>query len=401
MTWKNLISRNERREKHRTFYAHSTTNSVEIGFALDDGWRLNVLRVFVEKLGHWLSSKNHSPIRILSRDDHRETYLLLPYISTKYPPYTSLLRRPLQLRNPLWNPRNFPRLFRFPKIDRDVSETFLDKLFIHQRSLVVAAYSVSMIEEVINVNSRNTSSLKGRLIETPSRQRRFALLRAHTSTRNPLYPRSSPMIAGKGRGKNIAPSPSPLVGLSLRDINIIARVKRTRVVGRVRVSYVCTHVTSTSRWKAAEGWVAGWKRWRGGCIGENSSRSKYCNIWRDSYEFRVTPPAPSTFHTFHFLDTSLKYCRGSTGLPLLGARSMGSVKEKGEEEEGACVCSGSFLDLHERPFPPSPPPTTPSPSLISTRVSVILGYVRVRGCTGFLASSREGCLGFQKDGSLC
>lgn len=85
---------------------------------------------------------------------------------------------------------------------------------------------------------------------------------------------------------------------------------------------------------------------------------------------------------------------------------MGSVKEKGEEEEeeeGACVCSGSFLDLHERPFPP-PPPTTPSPrpsSLISTRVSVILGYVRVRGCTGFLASSQEGCLGFQKDGSLC
>lgn len=99
-------------------------------------------------------------------------------------------------------------------------ETF-NKLFIHQRTRVVAVYSVSMIEEVINVNPRNTSPLpppKG-LIETiPSRQGRAF----QPSNENPLYPRS-PLIAGE-RGKNIAVYTSLSSGLSLRDINIIARV---------------------------------------------------------------------------------------------------------------------------------------------------------------------------------
>lgn len=43
----------EERSAGGPFYsAPILLNSVEIGFALDDGWRLNVLRVFVEKLGH-------------------------------------------------------------------------------------------------------------------------------------------------------------------------------------------------------------------------------------------------------------------------------------------------------------------------------------------------------------
>lgn len=110
-------------------------------------------------------------------------------------------------------------------------ETF-NKLFIHQRTRVVAVYSVSMIEEVINVNPRNTSPLpppKG-LIETiPSRQGRAF----QPSNENPLYPRS-PLIAGE-RGKNIAVYTSlPLLssGLSLRDINIIARVNVIRTCSR-------------------------------------------------------------------------------------------------------------------------------------------------------------------------
>lgn len=196
---------------------------------------------------------------------------------------------------------------------------------------------MSMIEEVINVNPRNTSSLPPKGVD----RNPFEAARFPTLGENPLYPRS-PLIAGERR-KNIAATlhPSrPLVGLSLRDINIIARVNVytcSRPCTRQLRVYHARHEHPGGKRGRMGGWVSAGRGGGGvGCIGENSSRSKYCNIWRDSYEFRVTPPAPSTFHTFHFLDTSLKYCRGSTGLlPLLGVHGRW-VRGKGKGR--GCLC---------------------------------------------------------------
>lgn len=61
------------------------------------------------------------------------------------------------------------------------------------------------------------------------------------------------------------------------------------------------------------------------------SRSKYCNIWRDSYEFESRLQA--LYISFHFLDTSLKYCRGSTGLVSVCDNAL----EKNGEQRKECV----------------------------------------------------------------
>lgn len=137
----------------------------------------------------------------------------------------------------------------------------------------------------------------------------------------------------------------------------------------VYVSVTCVPRTSrASRWKREDGWVSAGARGGGGCIGENSSRSKYCNIWRDSYEFRVTPPASfyishvSLLRYFVEILSRIHWAAAASWC----ARSMGSGKEKGGGG-GACVCSGSFLDLHERPFPLHSSPLLPFLRLLLLR----------------------------------
>lgn len=142
----------------------------------------------------------------------------------------------------------------------------------------------------------------------------------------------------------------------------------------------------------------------GGCIGENSSRSKYCNIWRDSYEFRVTPPASfyishvSLLRYFVEILSRIHWAAAASWC----ARSMGSGKEKGGVGVLVFVPVASWICTND-PFLSTPllSSLSSAPSSFANLYTCVcdLGITYVCGRCTFLAPelhSRRDVWGFRK-----
>lgn len=207
MTWKNLISCNERREKNKRAILCCTHSTELSRNRLCFRRRMEVKRITC------ICRKVRSLLpRIISQYEFSlltaiET-TLLPLVTQNIIIITTLA---IVSKKKIFEKSRHNFLSPIVPLLKSIAAETFNKLFIHQRARVVAVYSVSMIEEVINVNPRNTSSLPPNgLIETiPSRQGLLAF-QPHTPCENPLYPRS-PLIAGEEKEyrlhAHVPPSP--------------------------------------------------------------------------------------------------------------------------------------------------------------------------------------------------